>query len=131
MTELLSQVHWGETSQGLLRQFDGAATQLPRSLDFGDSYVDVVLDGETVGGVPVITFFQMDHGRIGDTVDGIDERQVPRRLEYLTEAAGLVLEKDANKVAIPFTANVLRPAGEIAPIRLAARPTRGDASVRV
>jgi hypothetical protein len=58
--ELLRQVRWGETSQDLLHQFDGAATQLPRSLDFGDSYVDVVLDGETVGGVPVVTFFQMD-----------------------------------------------------------------------
>jgi hypothetical protein len=60
VTELLREVHWGETSQSLLRQFDGAATQLPRSLDFGDSYVDVVLHGETVGGVPVVTFFQMD-----------------------------------------------------------------------
>src|SRR3984893_5236263 len=58
--ELLKQVHWGETSQSLLQQFDGAATQLPKSLDFGDSYADVVLHGETVGGVPVVTFFQMD-----------------------------------------------------------------------
>jgi hypothetical protein len=63
--ELLRQVYWGETSQGLLQQFDGAATQLPRSLDFGDSYVDVVLHGETVGGVPVVTFFQMDKGSRG------------------------------------------------------------------
>ena len=63
--ELLRQVHWGETSQSLLQQFDGAATQLPRSLDFGDSYVDVVLHGETVGGVPVVTFFQMDNGTHG------------------------------------------------------------------
>jgi hypothetical protein len=58
--ELLSQVHWGESSRSLLQQFEGAAMQLPRSLDFGDSYVDVVLHGETVGGVPVVTFFQMD-----------------------------------------------------------------------
>jgi hypothetical protein len=65
VTELLGQVHWGETSQDLLQQFDGAATQLPRSLDFGDSYVDVVLDGGTVGGVPVVTFFQMDKGTRG------------------------------------------------------------------
>ena len=63
--ELLRQVYWGETSQDLLQQFDGAATQLPRSLDFGDSYVDVVLHGETVGGVPVVTFFQMDKGTRG------------------------------------------------------------------
>ena len=60
VTDLLGQVHWGETSQDLVHQFDGAATQLPRGLDFGDSYVDVVLHGETMGGVPVITFFQMD-----------------------------------------------------------------------
>jgi hypothetical protein len=46
--------------QSLLQQFDGAATQLPRSLDFGDSYADVVLHGETIGGAPVVTFFQMD-----------------------------------------------------------------------
>ena len=31
VTKLLRQVHWGETSQDLLQQFDGAATQLPRS----------------------------------------------------------------------------------------------------
>lgn len=60
VTELLRQVYWGETSQDLLQHFDGAATQLRRGLDFGDSYVDVVLHGETVGGVPVVTFFQMD-----------------------------------------------------------------------
>src|SRR5271167_2631382 len=63
--ELLRQIHWGETSQSLLQQFDGAATPLPRSLDFGDSYVDVVLHGETVGGVPIVTFFQMDKGTRG------------------------------------------------------------------
>ncbi len=60
MTNLLRQVHWGETSHDLLRQFDRAATQLPRGLDFGDSYVDVVLHGDSIGGVPVVTFFQMD-----------------------------------------------------------------------
>jgi hypothetical protein len=60
LTDLLTQVHWGETSPDLLKRFDGAATQLPRDLDFGDSYADVVLRGETIGGVPVVTFFQMD-----------------------------------------------------------------------
>ena len=60
LTDLLRQVHWGESSQDLLQQFDGSATQLARGLDFGDSYVDVVLRGETIGGVPVVTVFQMD-----------------------------------------------------------------------
>jgi hypothetical protein len=58
--ELLRQLHWGETSRDLLQHFDGPVTQLRRSLDFGDSYVDVVLRRETIGGVPVVTFFQMD-----------------------------------------------------------------------
>ena len=60
VADLLGQVHWGETSLDLLQHFHGAATQLPRGLDFGDSYVDVVLHGETIGGVPVVTFFQMN-----------------------------------------------------------------------
>jgi hypothetical protein len=60
ISDFLGQVRWGEISQDLLQQFDGAATRLSRSLDFGDSYVDVVLEGGTLGGVPVVTFFQMD-----------------------------------------------------------------------
>ena len=38
----------------------GAATQLPKVLDFGDSYADVVLPSQVVGGVPMVVFFQMD-----------------------------------------------------------------------
>jgi hypothetical protein len=60
LTDLLRQVHWGESSQDLLQQFHASATQLARGLDFGDSYVDVVLRGEIIGGVPVVAFFQMD-----------------------------------------------------------------------
>ena len=65
LPELLNQVHWGETSQELLQHFGAAATLLPKSLDFGDSYVDVVLEKETLGGVPVVTFFQMDKATHG------------------------------------------------------------------
>jgi len=65
LTNLLRQAHWGESSQDLLQQFDGSATQLARGLDFGDSYVDVVLRGETIGGIPVVTFFQMDKRTLG------------------------------------------------------------------
>jgi hypothetical protein len=52
--------HWGEFSDELLQQFGAEATRLPRALDFGDSYVDVVLPGQVVGGVPMVVFFQMD-----------------------------------------------------------------------
>ena len=57
--ELLRQTYWGESSKELAHQFGDAAIRLARSLDFGDSNADLVLDGR-VGGVPVIVFFQMD-----------------------------------------------------------------------
>lgn len=60
ISELLRQAHWGETSEALLDRLGAAATRLPRALDFGDSYVNVVLNGATIGGVPVVVFFQMD-----------------------------------------------------------------------
>src|SRR6202035_5666472 len=52
--------HWGESSGELARQFGANAIRLPRALDFGDSYVDVVLHGQTLGAVPMVVFFQMD-----------------------------------------------------------------------
>jgi hypothetical protein len=58
-------IHWGEQSDALLRQFGTAARRLPRPLDFGDSYADVVLEGENLGGVPVVVFFQMDKATHG------------------------------------------------------------------
>jgi|SRR5215467_8939543 len=58
--ELMSHTYWGESTDELLRQFGRAAVRLPQSLDFGDSFFNLVLYGETVGGAPVIGFFQMD-----------------------------------------------------------------------
>ena len=58
--QLLQETHWGELSDALLRQFGDRATWLPRALDFGDSYADIVLTRQTLGGVPMVVFFQMD-----------------------------------------------------------------------
>lgn len=58
--EIWRQTHWGESSDALLRQFGVEANRLPRALDFGDSYVDVVLPSQTIDGVPMVVFFQMD-----------------------------------------------------------------------
>ena len=58
--EVWRQTHWGESSDALLRQFGVEAKRLPRALDFGDSYVDVVLPDQIIGGVPMVVFFQMD-----------------------------------------------------------------------
>jgi hypothetical protein len=63
--ELLQQTHWGETTQDLLHQFAGAARPLTRSVDFGDSYANVVLNNDIVGGVSLVVFFQMDKATHG------------------------------------------------------------------
>ena len=62
---LLRETHWGEASDSLLHQFGAAVEQLPRPLDFGDSYADIVLRGNTFGGVPMVVFFQMDKATHG------------------------------------------------------------------
>jgi hypothetical protein len=57
---LLRETHWGETSEQLLRRFGAAAVRLKEPLDFGDSYATIVLPGASLGGVPMVAFFQMD-----------------------------------------------------------------------
>ena len=52
--------HWGETSGELRHEFGARATALPWRLDFGDAYSDVVLREESLGGVRVVAFFEMD-----------------------------------------------------------------------
>ena len=54
--EIWRQTHWGESSDALRRQFGVEANRLPRALDFGDSYADIVLPGQTIGGVPMVVF---------------------------------------------------------------------------
>jgi hypothetical protein len=51
---------WGETTEGLGREFGAAATHLDRPIDFGDSYADLVLKNYDIGGYGFIVFFQMD-----------------------------------------------------------------------
>ncbi|MBV9858682.1 MAG: hypothetical protein JO038_01045 [Alphaproteobacteria bacterium] len=52
--------HWGETAGALQAHFGDQATRLPQPIDFGDSYAEIVLRKLTLGGYPVIGFFQMD-----------------------------------------------------------------------
>jgi hypothetical protein len=57
---LLRETYWGESSDALLPKLGVGAKRLPRPFDFGDSYADLVLEGDILGGVPVVVFFQMD-----------------------------------------------------------------------
>jgi hypothetical protein len=65
ITEVWQGGHWGESSAALFARFAGSATALPRPLDFGDSYADVVLRNVPVGGVQLIAYFQMDKASHG------------------------------------------------------------------
>jgi hypothetical protein len=62
---LLRQTHWGESTQDLQRRFGTVAVSLPQPLDFGDSYARIVLPHASLGGVPMVVFFQMDKATHG------------------------------------------------------------------
>ena len=60
LAEAWEGTRWGESSRELLAHFGNRVSVLPRPLDFGDSYADVVMHDVTLGGVPLIAYFQMD-----------------------------------------------------------------------
>jgi hypothetical protein len=60
ITEAWQGAYWGETSAALIAHLGKGATVLSPPIDFGDSYVDVVLRDVPVGGFPLIAYFQMD-----------------------------------------------------------------------
>jgi hypothetical protein len=53
-------LQWGMSSRALLETLGKRASVLPRPIDFGDSYADVVLRDVVLGGVGMAAFFQMD-----------------------------------------------------------------------
>jgi len=63
--DLLEQARWGASSQTLVRTFGDRATVLDAPIRFGDSYVDLVLNDEQVGGYAFKVYFQMDRERGG------------------------------------------------------------------
>lgn len=73
---------WGDPSQALIERFGGRATLLPRPIDFGDSYAQVVLRDVRVGGVALTAFFQMDKAN-----GGLKRIQLERHRHGVTPAA--------------------------------------------
>jgi len=58
-------IGWGEDSAALARRFAGRAVTLAPPIEFGDSYVDVALRDERLGGYPFVVYFQMDRATHG------------------------------------------------------------------
>src|SRR3954469_10319305 len=75
-------IRWGETSRALVEQLGTRATVLPRPIDFGDSYADVVLRNVALGGVALVAFFQMDK-----TTGGLKRVQFERTRHGVTPPA--------------------------------------------
>lgn len=59
LSPILDGVHWGESSGELADHFGGRAKLLSRPIEFGDSYVDVALTNQALGGFDFAVYFQM------------------------------------------------------------------------
>lgn len=57
---LLQGIWWGEPQSALLAHYGARAINLRRPVDFGDSFVQIVVRNVDVGGVPLIAFLQID-----------------------------------------------------------------------
>ena len=55
-----SGTHWGESPEALQRHFGTRGFALPEPIDFGDSYAPLVVRGVSVGGFPLIAYYQID-----------------------------------------------------------------------
>jgi hypothetical protein len=73
------ETRWGESSDEIAGHFGARATRLQKPLDFGDSFADVVLRKETLGGYPVVVYFQMDK-----STRGLKRVQVERQRHGVT-----------------------------------------------
>ena len=58
--EVWEGTYWGEPGRALLAHFGARATVLTRPIDFGDSFVQLVLRNLPVGGFQLNVLFQMD-----------------------------------------------------------------------
>jgi hypothetical protein len=97
--------YWGEPAGALLRQFGARARQLPKPIDFGDSYVDVVLPRLDIDGFPLVVFFQMDK-----TTHGLKRIQLERNRHGVNPSAfRAVLAELAAEYGAPDTMCGIRP----------------------
>src|SRR6516162_3402352 len=98
---LLQQTHWGESSDELLQQYGNRAVRLSRALDFGDSYADVILHGQTLGDVPMVVFSRWTRRRMASSAFSSSDRvMVSIRLPFAR----------SQRRCAPSTANRIRSA---------------------
>jgi len=52
--------YWGEAPEALQRHLGTRGVALPHPLDFGDSYAPLIMRHVTIGGYPLIAYYQID-----------------------------------------------------------------------
>jgi hypothetical protein len=82
IADLWEGTYWGEPGSALLAHFGASATVLQRPIDFGDSYVQIVLRRVMVGGIPLVAFLQEDK-----TTGGLKRIQLERQRHGVTPPA--------------------------------------------
>jgi hypothetical protein len=60
LSPVLAGIQWGEGADELAHHFGGRAIRLSPPIEFGDSYVDVALRNQALGGFAFTVYFQMD-----------------------------------------------------------------------
>lgn len=60
LSPVMDDIRWGEGADELARHFGGRAIRLSPPIEFGDSYVDVALRNQALGGFAFTVYFQMD-----------------------------------------------------------------------
>jgi hypothetical protein len=59
LSSVLDEIQWGEGSAELAQRFGSRAKVLSHPIEFGDSYVDVALTNQILGGFEFNVYFQM------------------------------------------------------------------------
>jgi hypothetical protein len=59
LAPLLDGVHWGQSAAELAQHFGARALKVAPPIEFGDSYVDVALRDQRLGGYGFVVYFQM------------------------------------------------------------------------
>jgi len=85
--------HWGESPEALQRQFGARGFALPHPIDFGDSYAPLVRRDVSIGGFPMIAYYQIDKA-----THGLKRIQFERPRHMVNAAAfrGVFLALDAD-----------------------------------
>jgi hypothetical protein len=82
LADIWAGTYWGAPARALVAHFGARATVLPRPIDFGDSYAQIVLRPVAVGGVRLIAFFQLDKA-----TGGLKRIQLERQRHGVTPPA--------------------------------------------